>query len=84
MREERIATLEQMEAISMRMLEASFEQMAALETHALLALEGQMERTIDHTFARLTALLIGIGIAVALVLVLGTWVYITKIRMTAS
>ncbi len=83
MREERIATLEQMEQISMRMLDASFEHITAAETRALLELEGQMQRTIDRTFARITVLLIGTGIALALALVLGTYVYVTRIRRPA-
>ena len=85
-REERIATLEQMEQISMRMLDASFERLAVTETRALLELDGQMQRTVDRTFARMTRLFIGIGIALALalVLVLGTYVYVNRIGRPAQ
>ena len=83
MREERIATLTQMEEISLRLLDASFERIEAAETRALLELEGQMQRAIDRTFARITMLLIGTGIAIALALVLGTYVYVTRIRRPA-
>jgi len=84
MREERIATLTQMEEISLRLLDASFERIEAAETRALLELEGQMQRAIDRTFARITMLLIGTGIAIALALVLGTYVYVTRIRRPAQ
>lgn len=83
MHEERIATLLQMEEISLRFLDASFERIEVAETRALLELEGQMQRTIDRTFARITRLLIGTGIALALALVLGTYVYVTRIRRPA-
>jgi hypothetical protein len=83
MHEERIATLLQMEEISLRLLDASFERIEVAETRALLELEGQMQRTIDRTFARITRLLIGTGIALALALVLGTYVYVTRIRRPA-
>ncbi len=85
-REERIATLEQMEQISMRMLDASLERLAVAETRALLELEGQMQRTVDRTFARMTRLIIGTGIALALalVLVLGTYVYVNRIGRPAQ
>jgi hypothetical protein len=80
MREERIAALEQMEEMSLRMLDASFEHLGATEARMLLAVQDQMDRTIDRTFAKITMLLIGTGIAIALVLVLGMWVYVTRIR----
>ncbi len=84
MREERIATLLQMEGISLRLLDASFERIEAAETRAFLELEGQMQRTVDRTFARITRLLIGTGIAIALALVLGTYIYVTRIRRPAQ
>ena len=83
-REERIATLEQMEEISLRLLDASFERIAVAETRALLELEGQMQRTVDRTFAKIAALLIATGVAIALALVLGTYVYVTRIRRPAQ